>query len=94
MGGKAQGAPKEFAAQLIAALEDAQAAAAVKKPASQLAQAAFNQLQFDFPVSRGPQQLAVHTAAAAARRRSNVKPAHPSCRCRSCRWLLPRGWQR
>ena len=40
-----------FAAQLIAALEEAQAAASQPKPPHLLAQAAYEKLQFDFPVS-------------------------------------------
>ncbi|PSC75105.1 hypothetical protein C2E20_1718 [Micractinium conductrix] len=39
-----------FAAQLIAALEEAEAAAAAPKPAVQLAEAGWSKLQFDFPV--------------------------------------------
>jgi hypothetical protein len=51
MANRASRPPSDFAAQLIAAIEDAQAAASQQKPATQLAQAAWDKLQYDFPVS-------------------------------------------
>ena len=45
-----QAPPDGFAAQLLAALTDARLASEQPKPATQLAQAAWNSLQYDFPV--------------------------------------------
>lgn len=50
MAGKAGKPPSDFAAQLIAAIEDAQAAASRPLSEPLLAQAAWDKLQYDFPV--------------------------------------------
>lgn len=60
--------PAGFAAALIDALEEAQAAASQAKPSPQLAQAAWQKLQFDFPVRHAARdrRRAAYCCAAAA----------------------------
>ncbi|PRW58348.1 hypothetical protein C2E21_2994 [Chlorella sorokiniana] len=58
-----------FAAQLIAALEEAQAAASQPKPAHLLAQAAYEKLQFDFPVVSEAELAALVDEFASGKRR-------------------------
>lgn len=48
--GTSKGEASGFVQQLILAIEDAQAQAAKPKPAAQLAQSAWDKLQYDFPV--------------------------------------------
>jgi hypothetical protein len=72
--------PSGFAAQLIAALEDAQASASTAKPRNQLAQAAWSKLQFDFLVSAAPGRLLTPRAQPRYRCRQLPPPAIPPLR--------------
>lgn len=78
--------PPGFAAALIAALEEAQAAAAQPKPAAQLAKAAWDKLQFDFPVRRTEAPV-----ACCRRRCRRPPPLLPACRCLPLPISLPPG---